>query len=688
MKAQDAHLLTFLEGKKQFQIPIYQRTYSWGIKHCEKLLIDILAAGAKEHSEAHFIGSVVYFQPEIVTTTGVPKYLVIDGQQRLTTLTLLLTAIREFLNKNDSSVLNETSSDKIKDSYLFNPHKNGEEKFKLLLTKKDKETLIKLLDGVPLDEHASKRIEDNYNFFLEKITSENIQTIFNGIQKLIIVDAALEFGKDNPQLIFESLNSTGLDLSQADLIRNFIIMGQSKEVQDKIYAQSWYPMEQLFGDNIGKMTDFFRDYLTITTGKIPKYDKVYESFKEYIKSLKDFDVQEKAKEFLTVAGYYTNFALGKETDNDLKIQFADLRHLKVDVSYPLVLSLYVDYKKNMMEKSDFLSMLKMIESYVFRRAICEIPTNSMNKTFSVFHKDINKEDYFNSFKAKFHLLESYKRFPKNEEFIESLKKKNIYNFRSRSYLLGKLENFGRKEPVNIEEYSIEHIMPQTLNQEWKEELGSEWKRVHESKLHTIGNLTLTGYNSEMSNKPYREKLNAPKGFQNSPLVLNESVRSKSKWDETAILERENELTNRAIEVFQNFPISEDILDIYRKPNKDDQKEEYEIEQFQMTDEIFNCFQKISQRIMNLDPQVTEEVKKLYIAYKADTNFVDIVPQKKRLWLTINMDIDQVYDPKGLCVDIAGQGKWGNGNVRLSVSKESDIDYAMEIITQSLENQLD
>lgn len=686
MKAVDAHLLTFLEGKKQFQIPIYQRTYSWGHKQCEKLLQDILIAST--NAEAHFIGSVVYFQPETVNTTSVPRFLVIDGQQRLTTVTILLVAIRDFLQNNPDLKLKDTSAEEIQDSYLINPHKRGDDKFKLLLTKRDKETLVKILNQTPLDEQSSKRIQDNYNYFLEKINAENIQNIFSGIQKLVIVDAALEFGKDNPQLIFESLNSTGLGLSHADLIRNFIIMGQPKDIQDRVYEKSWFPMEKLFGENISRMTEFFRDYLTIKTGTIPKFEGIYESFKDYVQGKKNFNVEEEAKDLFNVATCYTNFALGREQDQDLSAVFSDLRQLKVEVSYPLILFLYVDFKNNLFAKDEFLQMLRMIESYVFRRAICDIPTNSMNKTFAVFHKDIVKDDYLKSFVAKFNLLGSYTRFPSDEEFMQAFTNKNIYSSRQRSFLLSKLENFGRKEFVNVDEYTIEHIMPQTLSDEWKESIGQEWERVYREKLHTIGNLTLTGYNSEMSNKSFAEKLNAPKGFKNSPLILNEMVRDCDHWNEENILKREKLLISRALIIFPKQVLNEQDLAKFKKDEKTDLKEDYDIGHYEMTDDIFNLYTKLSQRILNLNPQITEEFKKLYIAYKVETNFVDIVPQKKRLWLTINLDIDQVYDPRNLCRDVAGQGRWGNGNIRLEVAKEADIDYAIEIIVQSLDAQLE
>lgn len=686
MKAGDTPLVAFLEGKQQFQIPIYQRTYSWGVVQCEKLLNDILLAS--KNSKAHFIGSIVHFQPEITTTMGVPKKLVIDGQQRLTSITILLTALRNFLKKNEAIKLKETSHEEIQDLYLFNRHKEGEDKYKILLTKKDKETLIQILDSIPFNEHSSKRIKDNYNFFFDKINLNNVENIYSGIQNLVIVDAQLEFGKDNPQLIFESLNSTGLGLSHADLIRNFMIMGQSKEVQDRIYSQSWFPMEQLFGENISRMTGFFRDYLTMKTGIIPKLDGIYEAFKNYIQSYVGSDIESMAKELYSVASYYTNFALNKEKDEDLRVVFNDLRQLRVEVSYPLILCLYIDYKDGKFSKDDFLIMLKVVEAYVFRRAVCDIPTNSMNKTFSNFHKDIVKEDYLNSFVAKFNLLNSYTRFPKNDEFIKAFNVKDIYHFRPRVFLLSKIENYNRKEFVNVEEYTIEHIMPQTLSDDWKASIGGNWERIHKEKLHTLGNITITGYNSEMQNKPFLEKLHNSKGFLNSPFILNESVRTKNTWGENEILEREGELIKKVVKIFPEISLPEDVLDKYKKTKKVDIKDVYGIEHYDLTDEMYALYSKLSQKILNLSPIVNEEFKKLYIAFKAETNFVDIVPQKKRLWLTINLDIDEVYDPEERCQNIANQGRWGNGNVRIEIAKESDIDYALDIIVQSLNAQVE
>ena len=223
MKASAANFLTVIKGPKQFVIPIYQRTYSWQITQCNKLLIDIIRISKDSTVPGHFIGSVVYFQESIHTVSDVPKLLVIDGQQRLTTVSLIIAALAEFIRDNKIEI--DTNFTKLQNYYLLNTEEDSELRYKLLLTRKDKYTLINLIKGTPLPEDFSLRITENFKFFKDKINAENAADIYNGLLRLFVVDVALEKEKDNPQLIFESLNSTGLVLSQADLIRNYILMG-------------------------------------------------------------------------------------------------------------------------------------------------------------------------------------------------------------------------------------------------------------------------------------------------------------------------------------------------------------------------------------------------------------------------------------------------------------------------------
>lgn len=385
------------------------------------------------------------------------------------------------------------------------------------------------------------RVKANFDFFTDKIAEEkdNLLAVCKGLAKLIIVDISLNRDQDNSQLIFESLNSTGRELSQADLIRNFILMGLEHELQSKLYDQCWRPMEVDFGQEgyTVYFDGFMRHYLTVKTGVIPKEREVYEAFKQYARSPEVSSVEALVSDIRTFAGHYCAMALGTEDNQELKMAFHDLRELKVDVAFPFLLEIYNDYKKEILSADELLKIVRLVESYVFRRAICGIPTNSMNKTFGNFSRNLKKDRYLESVQANFMLLPSYRRFPDDEEFKREIKIKDVYNFRSRSYWLRRLENYERKERVPVDEYTIEHIMPQNdnLSTQWKTELGSEWERIQKTYLHTLGNLTLTGYNSEYSDKPFMEKRNMKGGFSESPLKLNKTIANKESWTERDIL---------------------------------------------------------------------------------------------------------------------------------------------------------
>jgi len=351
------------------------------------------------------------------------------------------------------------------------------------------------------------------------------------------VDVALSRGQDNPQLIFESMNSTGKALSQADLIRNFILMGLEPNHQTKLYEDFWRPMEMAFGQEgyNAQFDGFMRHYLTVKTGNIPRIDDVYEAFKAYAREPQNHadGVDKLLKDIQTYACYYCAMALDKESDKQLSLGFRDLRELKVDVAYPFLLELYHDYQLDDLSVADFLAAIRLIESYVFRRAVCAIPTNSLNKTFATIKKSINKSAYLESIQAYLQALPSYRRFPDDQEFKREIQKRDLYNFRNRSYWLRRLENEGRKERISVDEYTIEHIMPQQrpLSSAWQKNLGPAWKQTHDSYLHTLGNLTLTGYNSEYSNRVFSEKRDMKGGFKESPLRLNQGLGSLEHWDE-------------------------------------------------------------------------------------------------------------------------------------------------------------
>lgn len=692
MEATQAQLISLLDGKKQFTIPIYQRTYSWHPKQCKQLFKDIIRVGGSSDEMTHFIGSIVYFKPGMSPVTSVPELLVIDGQQRLTTVTLLLIALAHFLKENENVNLEDETWEEVQETYIINKHRKDESKFKLLLTKKDKDTIINLIEGISNDEEdSSRKVIENYNFFKNELTADNFQTVYHGIKKLQIVDVILERDKDDPQLIFESLNSTGVDLSQADLIRNFILMGQPVDVQNELYFKFWYPMEKSFGDRIDRLAWFFRDYLTMKQGIIPKLDKVYESFKKYVQKQKASAVVKDAIESLhKYSVYYTKIALSKEKDVILKKRFKHIDRLKIDVSYPILLALYNDFEEEVITKDEFIIILDTIISYIFRRAICGIPTNSLNKTFATFYKKIMRETYLESFLANMLLLDNYRRFPTDDEFEKALQIKDVYNFRSRNYLLEALENYGRKELVNAENYTIEHILPQNENTPlaWQEELGDNYEKVKRKYLHTLGNLTLTGYNSELSDKPYKEKYDHDGGFKNSPLFLNDTVRIEHKWNESAINRRASKLASRATDVWPSPKISKEILDIYKAPQSGPAESNYSVNDYEyLKGDMRELYEQFSKRVLNLDASVRVDYKKLYIAFKASTNFVDVVPQKRKLRLSLNAEFDEIKDSENICKDVSGLGRWGNGDVEVSLDNPDQLDDVMNLVEQALDLQL-
>ena len=692
MEATQAQLLSLLDGKKQFTIPIYQRTYSWQIKQCQQLFDDIVRVGSNSSETSHFIGSIVYFKPGNSPITSVPELLVIDGQQRLTTVSLLLLALTRFLKDHKEITLEDESWEEVQETYLINKRRKDDSKFKLLLTKKDKSTFIKLIEEIDIDDDYSKRVLENYDFFKGKINSGNFQAVYYGIKKLIIVDVILEREKDNPQLIFESLNSTGLDLSQADLIRNYVLMGQPMDHQNNLYEKYWYPMEQSFGENIASLAWFIRDYLTMKESSIPRIDLVYETYKRFLNSNNRLKTIEDAiKNLYRYSKFYVHIALLKEQDPGLVRKFKEITKLKIDTSYPFLLAVYDDFEDGLISKNEFIEIISLVSNYVFRRAICGIPTNSLNKTFATLYKKVKRETYLESIKASFLLMDGYRRFPTDGEFIKQLQIKDVYNFRSRNYLLESLENWNRKELVNAENYTIEHILPQNQNvsPQWQAELGDDWERVKEKYLHTLGNLSLTAYNSELSDRPFSEKKTIEGGFNTSPLYLNQSVREANIWNEESILNRASILAERACIIWKRPSISPDRLELYKEPEETKKQSVYDIDHYEyLQNEMLELYNTLEKRVLNLDSSVRVEFKKLYIAFKAQTNFVDIVPQKKRLRLSLNTEFSNIKDPKGMCKDVSGLGRWGNGDVEVGLENIEDLDYVMELIEQAFEEQVE
>lgn len=417
---------------------------------------------------------------------------------------------------------------------------------------------------------------ENFKLFEEWISewiSENtdkLETIFKGLEKLMIVWIALDKGKDDPQLIFESMNSKGIELTQTDLIRNYIVMETEVEKQKDFYNGYWRAMEEDFKQNETLFNRFVRHYLTIKTGKIPNEKRVYEAFKDY-QQKEGIEIEDLLKDLQKYCGYFCQIAFKKEADKDLSKALSFLVDLEMDVVYPLLLELYSDYSDGVLSKQDFIPIIALTESYLCRRAVCGLGTNSLNKIFPSFTKKIDKDQYLESIEAHFLLLKTTTgKFPKDSEFKDSFITKELYDPKKRKkikYFLERLEKFDTKEPVDTQECNIEHIMPQTLTPEWQRDLGENFEAIHEKYLHTIGNLTLTGYNSEYSNNSFQEKRDMEKGFKQSSLKLNQSLKNLESFGEKEIEERANDLADWALKIW-TYPILEaETLEKY-KPKKE------------------------------------------------------------------------------------------------------------------------
>ena len=679
-----------LNGQYQYIIPVYQRKYSWLAEvQCARLWKDIVNM-VKQHKQHHFVGSIVSVA-EKYSLMGVQKRLIIDGQQRMTTLSILMIALRDYLVEQGAGEEVEENINMV----LKNPSRKGDDAYKMLLTDTDRDIMIKLVDKLPIGENEDSKIYTNYLYFKQKV-AEGILTpdeVYESISKLDIVGIVLDRAQgDDPQLIFESLNSTGMDLSKSDLIRNYILMGLDNDEQKSIYNNYWKPFEKNFPtqDGTDRMDRFFRDYLIMKKGVFIKFDTIYDVFKDYAENSEFSKQEELAEDIMIYGDLYTNITSEDKklplSQQALKPIFKEIRILRMEVVYPFLLKVYHDYSKGMINLDEFVRILKLTIAYVVRRTVCEIPTNSMSKTFTTLKNEIRPDDYLNSVEAAFFYLDTYKRFPDDKEFKECLCKRNMYSIRISNYMYVKMENEGNKETIPYEGYTIEHILPQNKNmrKEWKDALGENYEEIQAQYINNLGNLTLTRYNSEMGDKPFSEKLEVYK--ESAMHMLNKYVVQQTTWNKETIEERASKLAECACKAWEYPSMSEDIKAKYQKTEEPVQKT-YDLGQYDFSNGLVEIlYQKLHEAILQVEPKAKVEYKKLYIAYKLKTNFVDIVVQKSRLRLAINLDFDEVYDPSGICRDVTDLGRWGNGDVEIGFDSLSMLDSVMEIIKQAIEKQ--
>lgn len=578
MKANEKYLIRFLESSDtNFMIPVYQRNYDWKKEQCKQLYDDLVNM-IRNNYKTHFFGTIVSIYND---SSRSREYLIIDGQQRITTISLLLLAIYDLLDK-DILKSNTIIKEKILNQYLINQYCNDECKIKLKPIKEDRNAFERLFNEEELLEESNITI--NYRYFYERIIDGEItiDELYNAIERLMIVEIELKSGEDDPQLIFESLNSTGLDLTDADKVRNFILMNQPSKRQEELYNNYWNKVEK---NTNYRVTQFIRDYLTMKENKIPNINKIYINFKRYIEESK-IDIEVCLKDMLKFSTYYksliSNSTKIKEVDKVIK----HINKLEVTVSYPFLLEVFDDYYNNIINEYELFEILKVIESYIFRRIICKTPTNALNKVFMNLSKEIKKisnytEYYVDIFKYVLTNKKSSQRFPNEEEFKVKFTECDVYSWKSKNkiYLLEQLENYDNNEKVDIENLindkilSIEHIMPQVLSLPWKNSLGANYNEIHAKYIGTIGNLTLTGYNSSLSNKSFIEKRDMEKGFKDSRLKLNKYLSEIDEWNEDNIKMRADQLFKIASQIWvypvNNYSVESDNNNIFSLADNDD-----------------------------------------------------------------------------------------------------------------------
>ena len=575
----------------RFVVPVFQRPYSWDEENCSQLWEDILATGRNEQ-HSHFTGSVVWIQDGTMSAAGVTRRLLIDGQQRITTITLLVIALARLSRREPSRELAFSYEEIVDDGYLVNKHKRGDDHYKLTLSQGDRDTLWSLVDNLTNEDapiaDGSTRLLENLDFFERRVRDiEDPSVVWAGLQRLEVVSISLAQGQDNPQLIFESMNSTGKDLSSADLVRNYVLMGQPE--QDELYLTYWRPIEETLGTTTydSLFDDFVRDWLTVRYApELPNKRDVYKAFKDHVREAgygRSLPITDLLKEMQRFARYYSAIVSGREENVELRRRLVRISRLNVSIVNPLLLSLYDGYEQNAFDRSSFLDMLETVESYLFRRAACDLPTHGLNRYFPslIARLDRLRDEGGNYLEAlaAYLLNESGtpRRFPADAEFMNALRTRDSYGFSKSLYMLSRLENsYHEKDERDFATgvYSIEHIMPQNAraHREWVSMIGDLGDEEFQHLVHNIGNLTLTAYNSELSDGTFEQKKARTKGgYDNEYISISSDLHALDFWNAATIGARADRLIDRAVTVWALPAMDEEVRKSYLPEKKNRQE---------------------------------------------------------------------------------------------------------------------
>ena len=696
MKAINRQFKEVINGNRQFIIPVFQRDYSWTREQCKQLWRDVGRASTGGDGSAHFMGSIVYIGVDL--SSAFQSWLLIDGQQRLTTLTLLMVAMRDHIQ--ESSWLGSDdgpSIPRIDAYYLKNTLESGQRQYKLLLRRKDNDTLQALIDGkVPseLGDECSEALLDAYDYFRSVLQAPDcdLEDVYRGINRLSIVDVTLDKGVDNPQLVFESMNSTGVDLRQSDLVRNYLLMGLDEPEQTRLYEEYWSRIEIFFRTSEHALDEFLRDYMALEQGLTQqiRLDRVYDRFK----SFRDCDrrpLEELLGDMVRVARTYASFrGIAPMQRPWLADAMSHMRSLSTSQGL-LIMRLYDCHEKGLLSQDEFVHSVGLIESYLLRRAVLGLQTRAYWSVFARIAHDLDLESVFESLQVGLARLRGNSRFPNDEEFRRGLKEHDLYGLRVCKHVLDRLENEGNKEPSPVHNFSIEHIMPQDISNEkaWHDMLGENWAECHATHLHRLGNLTLTAYNSAYSNRPFEDKKSIEGGFKQSAVRLNEDVREQPMWTAAEMEVRGDRLAARALDIWPHHKADAESIRAAEVRELRERAAERNASGLPMNDGVRQLLDEIRASIGNFT-DVIEVVEHKSVCCYGPEFFAELMPRPQSVRIILPLEFSAVEKPGEVTVHDASTWKFVPNRVHtdsdllVDVWTMEDVAAATSMIRQALD----
>lgn len=681
MEASVIKLVELLGDARQYLVPLFQRPYSWERQEWQTLWNDITDLCETENSRPHFFGAVVLI-PARSVPEGVTKYSLIDGQQRLTTISLLFAALRQVAKQKRE----ERLAEEVFKRFLINEFAEGNDYFKLLPTQSDREHYKNIILG-QISPDDDSRLAIAYRYFESQIRKSEyeLKKIKEAVERALSIVRVLLDEREDPYVVFESLNAKGRSLSQADLIRNYFLMKIPTNQQEKIYDEFWRPMEEMLGEK--NLTEFIRHYLILRNGSFVNQREVYLNLKDYVEQGNESAVEE-LKILSRFSTYYAKILeLLAESDSDIARFLHRLNRLEVTTAYPFLLGCYEDYTHQTISGEEFLEILKSLENFIVRRFVCGVPTNQLNRIFAPLYRQV-KESSPPLVESVKNILET-RGYPKDYEFERNLREAKLYGSGDRKkktrFILETIEeSFGHREPVNLQDLQIEHIMPQKLTPWWEKQLGENYEFVHETLLDTLGNLTLTGYNASLSNSDFNEKKS---WYEESHLELNRYFADVETWCEADIQLRSQELAKRCLTIWSYFGkqnIQEQV--------SDENEQGYTFETMHngdyLTGQVLELFEDLQDKIMGLG-EVKEEILKQCIVYRNKRKtFVSVVPLASGLKLYLNIPFEEVRQHSAFCRDVSNKGHWGVGDVEVKIYRSADLNRAMPFIEKAYQKSAD